>query len=285
MKISVVIPVFNEEKYLHACLSSILNGNRKPDELMVVDGGSTDKSVEIAKSLGVTVLRNPDKTAAAGRNVGIKAATGEIIAFTDGDCEADPGWLEAIENAFNKHDVDAVGGKILPAKAINEIEEYWMNLQLNVVMQFGDEPFFVRERNFRNSFITANCAYRRKFLIKMHGFSRWFANNGEDVDLQWRSLKAGGKLFYSPDAIIYFHGVTTIKDLRRKSFRNGVSSSKLQKKYGGKINYDLTIYAVWAKSFKGTVKREKWARYNLEETTWHLLGKYYGSLKAHVINV
>lgn len=285
MKLSVVIPVYNEEKYIRDCLLSIMKGVRTPDELIVVDGGSTDRTVAIARELGAKVLSNPYRNAAAGRNIGIKAATGRVVAFTDGDCHVDSNWLYAIEEIFRGKKVDVVGGRILPAEALNDIEEYWLNLQLNIIMQFGDSPLIITERNLRNSFITANCAYRRSFLHKMHGFSRWFANNGEDVDLQWRSMEKGARLYYTPDAIVYYHGVTNMSELRRKSFRNGISSSKLQKKYGGKINYDPMIYRAWADALKGTLLGQKWGRYNLAETTWHLLGKYYGSIKVHVINV
>lgn len=89
MKLSVVIPVYNEEKYIRDCLLSIMKGIRTPDELIVVDGGSTDRTVAIARELGAIVLSNPYRNAAAGRNIGIKAATGRVVAFTDGDCHVD----------------------------------------------------------------------------------------------------------------------------------------------------------------------------------------------------
>lgn len=285
MKISVIIPVYNEERYIRTCLESILAGDRKPDELIVADGGSTDRTAEIARSLGATVVDNPGRTAASGRNVGALHSHGSILAFTDGDCYAAPGWLAGIEKAFDETGADAVGGRILGAETDNDVERYWNNLQLNVVMQFGGEKMILKKHDFRHSLITANCAYSRKIFWKVKGFNRWFANNGEDVDLMWRAQDAGAKMVYTPDAVIYFHGVTDIRGIRKKSFRNGVSSSKIQKVYGTKVNFDPVIYRVWADALKGTVRGEKWARYNLIETSWHLLGKYWGSIQAGVINV
>ena len=70
MRISVVIPVYNEEKYIRRCLEALQSGKRMPDEIIVVDGGSTDCTVEIAKKKGAVVLDNPRKNAACGRNIG-----------------------------------------------------------------------------------------------------------------------------------------------------------------------------------------------------------------------
>ncbi len=285
MRISVVIPVYNEEKYIRRCLEALQSGKRMPDEIIVVDGGSTDCTVEIAKKKGAVVLDNPRKNAACGRNIGILRAKGDVVAFTDGDCMVHPEWLEAIETSFRDPSVDGVGGKVVAAVPENDIEAYWNHLQLEIVMKFGNDGYQVKERTLNDSFITANCAYRRKFLWKMKGFNRWFANNGEDVELSWRALAKGAKLLYVPEAVVDYHGVTDIEGIRKKSFRNGVASSKLQKVYGGKINYDINIYKIWFASFKGTLLRKKWEKYNLIETTCHLLGKYYGSIIAGVINV
>lgn len=286
MKISVVIPVYNEEELIADCLSAIVNNTVKPYEILVADGRSTDRTVEIAKSFpGVTVIDNPDRNAAGGRNQGIAHATGDIIAFTDGDCIVDEHWVEAIQNAFETYDVDGIGGKVIPAAGRNEIEEYWGILAWKTLMTFDDEEYVVTKRSMNDSFVTANCAYKMDLIKKLDGFNMWFANNAEDVDFAWRALASGAKLRYVPAAKIIAYGVTTVKGVRKKSFRNGISSSKLQKVYGGKVNYDWNIYKMWVKSLGGVIKRERFAGLNLIELTFHLLGKYYGSIKVKVINI
>lgn len=285
MKITVAIPVYNEEKYIASCLESIMRGTRLPDEILVADGGSVDRTREIARELGATVIPNPRKNAASGRNECIKRATGDVILFTDGDCVPKNDWVECYEKAFEVTRADGIGGKIIPAKPVNDIEAYWCNLQLNIVMNFGDEPYWVTKRSLNDAFITANCAFRRKFLCRMHGFNNWFANNGEDVELCWRGLAKGARFYYCPNPVVEFHGVTSMKELRRKSMRNGVSSSKLQKVYGKFINYDVRIYKELFRTIKRVMRHEKWSWYNLNELIWHLLGKYVGSIKAGVINV
>lgn len=286
MKISVVIPVYNEEKYITACLKALLHNTRRPDEILLADGGSTDRTRELAaKFPEVTVLDNPRRTAAAGRNVGIRRAKGDVIAFTDGDCIVRKTWLEEIEKAFTEYELDGLGGRVLTAPFENSYEKYWGTLAWKLIMNFGDEPYEVKEQTLNDAFVTANCAYSRRLLYQLKGFDLWFGNNAEDIDLCWRALQRGAKLMYIPSVEIWAHSVTTLEGIKQKSFRNGFSSSKLQKRYGTFINYDVNIYKMWLKNAKGLLKHEKDAGLNLTELTWHLLGKYYGSIKARVINI
>ncbi len=286
IKISVVIPVYNEEKYIVRCLESIENNTVAPYEIIVADGHSEDKTRALAKKFsGVRVLDNPGRTAACGRNVGIKAAGGNIIAFTDGDCYTDKNWIGSIERAFLENDVDGIGGKVVASEAENEYEAFWNKLAWSILMSFGDEQYIVRDRTMNDAFITANCAYKKTLLKKLRGFDLWFGNNAEDIDLSWRALASGAKLMYCPEPIIYAHGVTSLKDIKQKSFRNGISSSKLQKRYGGRINFDKNIYKMWAHEFPNLFKSDPMKKLAINELTWHLLGKYYGSIKYHVFNI
>lgn len=287
MTVSVVIPVFNEEKRILNTLKAIYSGSLAPLEIIVVDGGSSDRTVSIVKDTypDVILLNNPDRTAATGRNIGVRKARGEIVAFTDGDCVVHHDWIKNIKQHFEETDIDGLGGKVLNAKPENHYEEYWGNLAWNLIMNFPDDSYEVKEKKLNDAFVTANCAYKRELLYRIKGFSEFFANNAEDVDLCWRAIDGGAKLIYVPDVIIYAHNVTTLKGIAKKSFRNGVSSSKLQKVYGGKINFDPNIYKMLCKNIWGVIKREDDAGLNCIELMCHLFGKYYGSLKVGVINL
>ncbi len=287
MKISVVIPTYNEEERLGECLDAIMKGTLLPDEIIVSDGMSTDRTVEIAQGYElVKVVPNPKKHAAGGRNEGIKVATGELIAFIDADCIAHPDWLFEISKAFSTDDIDGCGTYIEPCPTDNRCEKFWGHLSLQLLMSYGDEPYYVAHKSLNEAFITASCAYKKELLDKLGGFSDYFANNAEDVDLCWRALDSGARLKYIPDAKICAHSPTTIQGIKRKSFRNGVSSSKLQKVYSSRrVSIDKYLYKALLHNLLGILKKEEYADLFVIELLWHLAGKYYGSLKYGVINI
>ncbi len=100
MTISVVIPAYNEEKYLPKTLEAIRQLSRKPDELIVVDGGSTDKTASIARMCGATVVTIPHRGIGFARQKGLEAAMGNIVAWTDADTIVPRDWLDKIVNVL-----------------------------------------------------------------------------------------------------------------------------------------------------------------------------------------
>ena len=282
-KTTVVIPALNEESNIGACLEALANGSLLPAEIIVVDGESYDNTVRIAQQFGAKVLNNERRTAAAGRNVGWKMVKTDYVAFTDADCIPDSGWLQCLEHRLTNDVVDGIAGRVVPRCPRNEYEAYWNHLARETLMQFGDDPYPITEKNIIHSVVTASCAYRKDALYQLGGFDEWFGNNAEDVDLTWRAIDAGLSLVYEPNAIVHASGVLNIAGIRQKSFRNGVSSSKLQKRYGGTLNFDPNIYRLLGRTILDKEPNpNKWL--DLNELIWHLLGKYSGSIRFKVIN-
>src|SRR3989344_3177308 len=100
MRISVVIPVYNEEKYLDQCLKSIFSQTIQPYEVIVVDNNSSDSSIDIAKKYKVKIVKESKQGITHARNKGFELAKGDIIARTDADCIVEPNWLEKIKEDF-----------------------------------------------------------------------------------------------------------------------------------------------------------------------------------------
>jgi glycosyltransferase involved in cell wall biosynthesis len=110
MKVSVVIPAYNEEKLLPLCLESLKRQTVRPDEVIVVDNNSVDKTAEIAKSYGATVIREKKQGMSFARNAGFDAAKYGIIARCDADSILRPEWIERIKNNFERKKIVALSG-------------------------------------------------------------------------------------------------------------------------------------------------------------------------------
>lgn len=111
MKLSLVIPVFNEEKYIKGCLESVKKLRVMPDEVIVVDNNCTDKTIEIVRTFSfVTVIHEKKQGMIAARNAGFNAAKGDIIARCDADTHLPRTWTKRILKNFETYEIDALTG-------------------------------------------------------------------------------------------------------------------------------------------------------------------------------
>lgn len=111
--ISVVIPAWNEEKYIATCIEHLLNQTVKADEIIIVDNNSTDRTVEIAQNYPVTIVHEKIQGITPARNLGLNTARGEYILRTDADTRAPHTWIESMMESFKKHpDAVAVTGPL-----------------------------------------------------------------------------------------------------------------------------------------------------------------------------
>ena len=114
MKITLVATVRNERNTIHAFIKSLLEQEFRPDEIIIVDGASTDGTREVLEEYvrrGEIILISKPCNIAEGRNLGIAAASGSHIAVTDAGCRVDPAWLKEMAACFKKNpNVDVVAG-------------------------------------------------------------------------------------------------------------------------------------------------------------------------------
>lgn len=113
LTLSIIIPAYNEESYLAACLQAIAIQTELPDQVIVVDNNSTDKTVAVARTFPfVTLLTEKKQGLYFSRQAGMDGATGDIIARIDADTVVDAHWVEAIKAAFVDKKVQAVSGPV-----------------------------------------------------------------------------------------------------------------------------------------------------------------------------
>lgn len=112
MHISVVIPAYNEEKYIKGCLESLDKQTVKPYEIILVDNNCTDSTIAIAKEFNVTIIPEKKQGMIFARNTGYDAAKGDIIARTDSDTRLPPDWIEKIAAEFEQNTLDGLTGLV-----------------------------------------------------------------------------------------------------------------------------------------------------------------------------
>ena len=111
MNISVVIPAYNEEKRIGACLKSVFDQSQKPFEVLVVDNNSTDLTAKIARDMGAKVISQTLQGVTFARNLGFDKASGEVIARTDADTIVPDNWIEKYNDHFESDPLlDAISG-------------------------------------------------------------------------------------------------------------------------------------------------------------------------------
>ena len=208
--ISAVITTYNRSEMLAAALEPLLSQNAGGVryEVIVVDNNSTDNTratVEAFIAKGHANLRyvfEPKQGIAHGRNAGIAAAQGDIIAFTDDDVTVTDNWIAVIKRSLAENpDVDFIGGKILPDWT--EPPPHWLTVDHwwpLALLDRGDSRFYV---NCSNPLClpTANASFRREIFSRIGLFSPEFSGR-EDHELFIRLWHAGGQGLYEPDLVV-----------------------------------------------------------------------------------
>jgi glycosyltransferase involved in cell wall biosynthesis len=175
-KVSFIIPALNAEKTLRLCLEAIFRQTTGSDvfEVILLDNGSTDRTVEIAKEFGVKIIDAPGLTVAALRNLGARRAQGEILAYVDADCVIAPDWLEKALPFFNDPRVGAVGAPTLIPENATWVQRAWY------LQRKGSDK--AQEVEWLP---TENLLVRKEAFEKINGFDERLITC-EDVDFCYR---------------------------------------------------------------------------------------------------
>ena len=235
-RISVVVPVLNAGRTLPRCLGALAKLDPAPTEIILVDNGSTDESLDLARAFArdhasVRVLTEPQRGAPAARNTGVRAATGDAVAFTDADCAPAPSWLQHLRAPFADPSVGGVAGRVLAAPASGTLELF----SALYTLQLPDQPArHVRWTPREGGFPTANLAVRRDLLAELGGFDASLVIYGEDYDLCARLYARGAVVAYDPAARVYHHHRTTLGGMLRQAFGFGRSHPYLLQRHAGR---------------------------------------------------
>ncbi len=211
MNISVCITVLNEESTIGKLLDSLLSQTKKADEIIIVDGGSKDNTFEIIKHYqkkdGSIKLILDKCSRAQGRNIGIEAARGGIIALTDAGCIAEPDWLENLTAPFIHPEVDIAAGFY---KMTGE-----SSFQKAVNVFLGVTP-----RKFGIKFLPSarSMAFRKEVWERIGGFPERNKNTAEDTDFNYQAVRLGMKYAAVKNAQVEWGMPETLKEALKKFF-------------------------------------------------------------------
>jgi len=227
--ISVIIPVYNGEKTIGSCLDSLLNQVRKPDEIIVIDDSSSDRTKDIVKKhRHVIMLEQMHKGPAAARNFGAKKAKGDILLFTDADCTLHENWVSEMAKPFDD-------------KAIVGVQGRYSTTQKSVIARFVQleiEDRYDRMKRFKHiDFIGSYSAgYKKDIFIRSGGFDETFpVASGEDPELSFKLAKAGHKMVFNDKAIVYHNHVTSLGTYLKQKFSRAYWRVLLYKKHPDKM--------------------------------------------------
>ncbi|MCR4784624.1 MAG: glycosyltransferase [bacterium] len=252
IKISVVVPTFNRADKLKEVLPTLLNQTMPSDEyeILLCDSGSTDGTAELVDGLGAPnlhLLTGPNQGRSGARNRGIDQAQGEIVLFTDADILADPNLLALHLRYHEAHPGNAVVGNEIQVKSL---EEYQLFSQ--------DPAAHSRHKSTRrflpwHYFLTGNASVPRDLLIKVGKFDISFQGYGhEDLELGYRLIKAGLKIYYAPNAINYHWHPVTFEEQKKRMHMAGHSTVRFYRKYRDlriALQMGLNPISLWVHSF------------------------------------
>lgn len=229
-RISVVVCAYNAERTIDACLAS-LRALRYPNfEVIVVNDGSRDRTEEIARRYPeFRLISQPNQGLSVARNVGLEAATGEIVAYTDSDCVADPDWLTYLAYKFRSSDFVGVGGPNLPPPEDSAVAAY-------VAAAPGGPTHVLIDDEVAEHIPGCNMAFRKAALKEIGGFDPLHRAAGDDVDVCWRLQDAGYRIGFSPAAQVWHFRRNTITAYLKQQMGYGQAEAQLYFKHPLRFN-------------------------------------------------
>jgi GT2 family glycosyltransferase len=210
--VSVVVITRDRPRDLEVCLPAVLASEFRDFDLVVVDQSSTSDSADLVTRLAdrdprIRLVSDAGKGAARARNIGLRATAGEIVVFTDDDCEPEPGWLGTLVEALTEDPGAGIAyGTVTPGPH---------DPRAGFIVGFKPKRrlrLTGKAAKLRDGGISANVGFRRSALVSTGGFDEVLGPGSyfpcaEDFDLAYRVLASGYALLHEPEARLLHHGL------------------------------------------------------------------------------
>jgi cellulose synthase/poly-beta-1,6-N-acetylglucosamine synthase-like glycosyltransferase len=216
MHASILVPAYNASATIERCLMALLKQRNIPSfEIIVIDDGSQDATPDIVSRFSqVRLIRSSHSGAAAARNRGARDARGDILLFTDADCEPQPDWACAMLAPF-------VDSSIVATKGIYRTRQKELVARF-VQLEYEEKYARMRGEQTIDHVDTYSAGYRREVFLSNNGFDESFPSAAvEDQEFSFRLAKQGYCMVFAPEAIVNHQHVTTLKAYAKRKFRIG----------------------------------------------------------------
>lgn len=228
-RISVIVCSYNGQRTLRDCCEGLLKLEYPDYEIILVNDGSTDMTAAIGEEYGVRVITTENHGLSKARNIGLEAATGEIVAYIDDDARPDAHWLTYLAATFMRSEYVGVGGPNIAPPGDGLIAD--------CVANAPGGPIHVLLSDQEAEHIPGcNMAFRKSHLQAIGGFDPQFRIAGDDVDICWRLQQCGWKLGYSPAATVWHHRRNSVRAYWKQQKNYGKAEALLERKWPEKYN-------------------------------------------------
>ncbi len=230
--VSVVVAAYNAQDSIAACIESLLALDYPALEIVGVDDGSADETwTQINQFEGIRTVRlSKNLGLSAARNAGIETSSGEIIAFTDADCRADPEWIARLVQTLDEHPFAGVGGH-------NLIPEEGNAVAAAVGVAPGGPIHVMLNDRVAEHIPGCNMAFYRSVLDEVNGFDPIFRTAGDDVDLCWRIQQSGHLIGFSAGGFVWHDRRSTIGGYLSQQMGYGRAEAMLARKFPSLFNW------------------------------------------------
>jgi GT2 family glycosyltransferase len=197
--VSVIVCAYNAAATIDDCLDALERLDYPRVEVIVVDDGSTDDTAARVRARPwARLIQVPNGGLSTARNIGLHASCREIVAYVDADVRVDPSWLTYLVQPFVTSDAVAAGGpNVVPS------DDHWF--AQCVARAPGAPSHVLIDDRVAEHVPGCNFAVKRSALLSIGGFDPLFLRAGDDVDVCWRLQARGGRIAFSPAALVWHH--------------------------------------------------------------------------------
>ena len=258
--VSITVCARNAENWVHQCLESLFSQDYRPLEIIAVNDGSTDLTLErmeifkeknLTSEINLTIIDSDAKGLSSGRQIGLERSKGRWVAITDIDCCPEPNWIStmiSVCEGYQNEDVMAVTGRTV----FNEGNTRVSRLRSKEIRR----KYVGRSRV--TTLANGPCSmFRRDALISIGGFNpSWY--HAEDMEVSLKLIQKGGTIIYSPEALVNHVAEDQLSIFLKKRIRDARAHVRIIRKYGfyggllpngTSVKHDFTDDAVRASKF------------------------------------